>query len=488
MCLMELHQRLLVAAPITEMTQDFSRMKAAPFATSLPFLEREPQRNSPKSIPFGNHVVISGPSSEGYKRKNRFGPLFRRPSKSLERAVPEVIAQDAPYVPRDFIPPKFSPEDYHELIPGPRSLDDSPTLSPEHLSSISTISSRTSLEADNPEYNPWSTGRTTSQTSNTESSFSRELPKRDPLVPEALSPRRSRPPQAASHSRNTSFATDTLGIHSQQDNSGAGGQELTDPAVDVIDSYGASTASTSSSFQQELSSNQGARYKTHSSIEDWAQLSSPNEKKPAAYTWLPPKPQSRVSERMPPSIDENAQALPQSSSRRLSSQVPPPCLSNHVQQQNGSSQFQPQRPSPKPPMVAARMISHEIPDSKRSKKPIAPISLDGPIVPFEKQPLRRFSTVTSNTSSSGGATGPVNRPVRVVAPVSPGDLRGCLPSESNKFSGFCKGEPLLSARTLIGLRLNAGIADNEQVPGASRSATVRKLSKSARGPRPCSSK
>ena len=161
LCLMQLHQRLLVAAPITEMRPIPPHLPQNGFHGFIEPVSRQQTAFTQSSIPLASPLLPSRSSTATteveLKRPSRF-PFGRKSKNVVENPQPQIMGA-SPTRPHDF-PSAPTPKD--ELVDGTLfaglglglSPTDKTVLNVSRVSSVSTGSSF-SLEPDHQESNPY---------------------------------------------------------------------------------------------------------------------------------------------------------------------------------------------------------------------------------------------------------------------------------------------------------------------------------------------
>ena len=542
MCLMQLHQRLLVAAPIDLISGAAARPMHPPSGKPQGFIEdralRDPAPQKQINQPLGNYVEISGGldfSDTEERPRGRFITGFHKKhsderetrASNMGRSVGQVVPPYAQTQNRDYNEEREenfykahghdhcrepSPQDYYrkpeyepDQPPTPRAqrhqdkpCGDLPFDPIDRYSTVSSLSSLGSGEQDHPEYNPWASGDgAISPISNIAVEIAAGNPYRNPLVPDALEPRRNRDSQYTFNSRSTSATLSMPPEMTPQGRIGSfgsvSGDKLHKPWVTDMDSvYSGDSMSNANypSYYRSQSPNDNTRhnniiasridkYGHHDTWdeEDRVQTRSPPN---PSYTWMPPKPKVRAIDRSSPTIMQfptPPRPSPPSEHERPFARSPPtsvPLLHTEriVPLHEGPP---PTAPPNKPIPVPVPRVPERAPNRPRglsnvsgshstsNNSPITPITPPTPATPRSVElsngymllkplsvpapapapapaPLtRRESTNTTSTNSQSIRSSRPVPPLRIIPPITSGSAKAFLPSEANKYAGFCKG-------------------------------------------------
>ena len=442
-CLMQLTQRLLAAAPTNENVTNFSRRATTPFA-DVPsrLVENElksnlhgPAVDPPSDKHFGNHVEVSAPGSPSGRKKttNLLTPFRQRPNKSteiapfdsmpvysvptekkmsephiqtsaigiavpiysapIEKTVSQPHIQSLSSLPLGRLPP--SVEDYHELVEETRRIVlESPATTHRQLSRTSSFNSHGNIrELDIAEYEPWSFiqcyNEPTKTVDHPTQRHQRRHSSHGQLMPEALQPRIVHKRRGSIHHQ------DDSPILPRRPTAGSSDSREMSPLW-TQDEYD-STAPTSATSQSGPFSPYLTGYNSQESVASGTQPAA--QKKGPSYGWMPPKAPQRIVE--------------------------------HGSLKAEIASF------PMPPQVPPRAPS----------RPTAPTSRSQPITPRSPSALTEFprrsttSSMTSSQISSSQSSMPsvTPTPTKIVPPKTKGGTRGYLPGADNEYAGFCKG-------------------------------------------------
>jgi hypothetical protein len=535
MCLMQLHQRMLVAGPMELISGLPSRPINPPAGKPQGFIDdvhaaRPTARRQIKQN-FGYHVEVSAPplTEKRPLLKSRFMPAFHKRQQEEREArgrdmhkyraghrVPHEEPYNRFYDSRrgehyyeqhkerryqDSISSNGTYQDsrYEHDLPTtlhlphrPEAYADSPTVPHSQMrhrhSVVSSVSSQ-GAQPDHPEFNPWAEGDAISPLSVIANEIAASNPYRNQLVPDALDPRRHKSESRSTSSSQATSATLSVPLEAtDKDDNDSYEQPVSQHGSipwandDEESCHSQESGAPYFNYYNSPSPNDLTRYnniaashmESPENTEQWVHKHLEQTRLPPnpSYAWMPPRPPYQVTEgafqpatqagfpSRPPPPMEHERPFGHTPSPRS------PQTTRSMPLHEGPPQSAPpDRPIPVPtPRIPARNPSRprgisNVSQSASNKNSsvtstspqtpsTAPQSPEAQAVHIATQALKQVPLARHNTNTSSfshvdsvtsGVTAHSQPPVHVLPPSATGNVKLNLPSEDNKFAGFCKG-------------------------------------------------